>query len=343
MVDKNDKKILIIGKAFNKNSIEQFYSNSFKLQGYSVYYFDFDQSFKKVSLKDKVKLIIKSIINNNFEFKIQKLNNELALQIIDIDPNIVMTFTNAPLLCNTIMLAKSIKKDIKFVYYWADTVMNLQKSVAYAAPFYDLLAIHSKSLIEQFTQLGFTKSIWVPFGVDQIHITSDVLKKYHIGFLGGYSKERENILKKIIDHYPQLDIAISGQGWERATINKVKKYVVGGDLYGKYYSEFFSSCLISLNIISPLSYPSTNMRFFELMVSDSIQLTTFSPEQSNEYINGVDLFYYVNNNDLIEKIKLILSLTSKEISIIANNAKKKALNNAKYQYRVEKILSNLNL
>lgn len=336
-----NNKILLVGKTQNINSLESFYANAFKNEGFEVSNFDFNKQKKIISYKRRLQLFIKSFFDFNFDLLVQEVNHDLIINIKNICPNVVIVFTNTPVLFNTLLYIKTAFPKMKLIYYWADSVINLQKEIFFSAKFYDLLAIHSNSLTNQFQNFGFAKCIWVPFAVDDIHISYNVIKKFDIGFLGGHSYERETVLLNIIEHFPELKIGISGVGWKKSKSNLIRNRVVGESLVGTSYSDFLSSCFISINIISSFSYPSTNMRFFEILSSGSIQLTTFSPEHVNSFKEGIDLFYFENNKVLIEKINVILSLSKNEIDLILDNARKKVLSSSTYRHRVRQIISNI--
>ncbi len=334
------KKVLIVGDSSSNNSLENFYERAFDSLEYECYYYDFNKQIKNIKLYSKVKYFLRTIIENGSDPICIDLNKAFSYYATKIAPDIIFVFTNSPVLCNSLIYLKSRFPLIKVIYYWADTSLNLVNKFLNAAPYYDLLAVHSDSLRPLFKKLGFSKTSWIPFGVDFIHYVNKIGTnyKYDLGFVGLMSKEREDILSFIIDSFPNLKVAISGDNWIKSKNKSIRSRVIGGNISGTKYAEFFGQCKISLNIISEVSYPSTNMRFFEILPSGSIQLTNFSPEQENIFVEGKDLIYYRNKDELKAKIELIMSLDDSQISEIVENARKKVIEKHTYQHRLDKIL-----
>ena len=336
-------KILIVGKNNDETSLEAFYKCAFRGEGYVVDRYVFFPTNNLKIIFDRLRLLVSSWLNNKESIELKVLNANFVSYVLRSEPQIIVVFTNTPVFAETLIYIKSTLKNIKIVYYWADTVLNLERALFDAAPFYDLCAIHSKTLVSYFYQFGFKRCKWIPFGFDSIHNITMSKKLYDIGFAGGHSIEREEVINAIVQNFPSLRVAIAGQGWQNVKSRQIKKSVVAGVLYGSAYSDFHAACRVSINIISKYSKPSTNMRFFELMVSDSIQITTYTSEQAEVYREGQELFYFETNQELVEKINKVFSLSEIEYNQIINNARIKAVKNASYQTRARDIIFSLNL
>jgi spore maturation protein CgeB len=59
--------------------------------------------------------------------------------------------------------------------------------------------------------------------------------------------------------------------------------------------------------VDPTTYPTSNMRFFEIPAMYGLQLSTRCPEVEAEFVHGESAFYYDGPDDLPAAVRSILA------------------------------------
>jgi hypothetical protein len=336
-------KILIVG-TINSFCLETSYSSAAIALGYEVTRFDPSLEVTKHIKLGKVGRAIHSFLN--VDAWIRKMNRELVVKIKNERPDVILLIGAGKIYFGTVATIKVILPTAKIAWIWPDTPMNLTTNNLSYGSLLDLTATYSKDTVPIFRSLGFKNVHWIPLAGDLALHSNDVPKsesfECDISFVGMWRPERERIMKVINDHFGNLKFEIHGVYWKRNCTDKklLKKWKSEG-FYAKELSHHFNKSRININIIDDTNYPAANMRFFEIPTSGGLQLCSACPELESEFKDKVDILYYSNEQDLIDKINWIMDNT-KLVDQIRYSAQLKIKESHNYVSRLSKIISLLN-
>jgi hypothetical protein len=333
-------KVLLAG-SFGAHTLETSYKNAFIDEGHEVEAFDIPSKTSEYIKFGKVGQILNTFLP--VEAWQRKVNRDFVIKAKEYEPDVIVIVTNALILPSSMAFLRSILTQCKMILIWPDTLFNLQSHVLQSAPLYDLVATYSSNSLEIFKSFGFKKVKWVPLAADpHLHYRdlSDDEKTYDITFVGGWRPEREQIMSHIISNFSSAKIGIWGPYWNRSGNNLLRSVANKKPLYASAFSDVIRKSRISMNIIDDTNYPAANMRFFEVPVAGGLQLSSKCPEMESEFRHGEHVFYYGNNNELLDVIQHILSGKT-DNNNIAKHAQKLVLAAHTYRHRVKQILSEL--
>jgi spore maturation protein CgeB len=246
------------------------------------------------------------------EVWIKKMNRQLIVLAKEFQPDALYFFTTGRILYGTVATIKAILPDVKVVWVWSDTPMNLQAHNIDTAKLVDITATYSSTTVKPFSQLGFNNVVWIPLAGDlvmhgkAIKDTEDYL--CDISFVGGWRPERERTMKLISDSFKNLNISIRGPLWREMVKDKsLKGNIKGGGIYASALAEFFNRSRININQIDDTNYPAANMRFFEICTAGGLQLSSSCPEMEKEFVHKKHLLYYRDEKELIQNIDWIIN------------------------------------
>ena len=83
---------------------------------------------------------------------------------------------------------------------------------------------------------------------------------------------------------------------------------------------------------------SMNYRILEVLASEAFLITDYKKDIAYYFIEGEDLVFYKNNDDLIGKISKFLIQDRKQAEKIARNARKKIVKFHTFKQRAEEML-----
>jgi spore maturation protein CgeB len=274
----------------------------------------------------------------------KKLNRDFIIHCKEYKPELIIVFTNAPLLPSSIACLKVIQPEIKIVLVWPDTLANLDSNILLASSIYDAVFTYSSQSVKVFEKLGFNKVYYLPLAADgNLHLIEKQSTEFEwdIGFVGGWRPEREKVLQFIINNFPNLRIAIHGPIWkQKCKSTNLKTHIKSNGLVGSEMASFFNKTRINMNIIDDTNYPAANMRFFEILIANGLQLVNICPEQKDFFIDQKDLIYFNDFENLKNSIKIILSDEAR-VKIIRQNGFQKTVLNNLYSHRLLHLISSI--
>jgi spore maturation protein CgeB len=172
---------------------------------------------------------------------------------------------------------------------------------------FDMYATWGKHLIPSIEKQGCPTAFFLPFAHDaDNHFPADSPQHNgdYIAFVGGWDREREEILSELGD----FPIKIYGEGWNRiASRSPLRDKVQSYNIYGEQLRQFISSAKASINILRPQNHGSHNMRTFEIPAMRGLMVTTYSEEQDGFFPEGTASLMFSNTTELKQKLKLILA------------------------------------
>lgn len=301
----NKKRILIIGS--NESfSLEKMYYRSFstlncKVKILNVY---------KIHRNIFVRFFWKFFKSFFFYFYRKKVLNYLTKNK---NFDIIIIFKGIYFDLKTIVKIKKICKFSKILNIYPDDPFNISSykdissnNVLKTINLYDYFFIWSEKIKKKIEKKFKSKNIFIlPFGYDQfIHKIYKKNKKkylYDVSFIGTADIDRISIIKKL----NKLSLFVAGSGWTNIKLNKkVKKKSAINSFQA---SQIYNNSKISLNILRKQNYDSHNMKTFEIPSMNGLMLTRKSRDQNSYFQENKACMMYNNNNDLVPKIKSILS------------------------------------
>jgi len=231
----------------------------------------------------------------------------------------------------------------KLVHFTPDPAFAYNKSVLFnkTLRYYDFV-VTTKSY-----ELGFyskhvdpSKIIYTTQGFDkEIHKKSekDFQSKKGLVFIGRHEKEREIIIRKLLD--TEIPITLAGTKWETfAHSNKTNPNLnyLGKGVYGDDYVKQFQNARIGWGAISKWFPELHTTRTFEIPACGTALLTERNKETTS-FFDDSEAIFYDNEADLLKKVIYYLN-SEKELELITSNGYEKV---HKEGYDYESILSNV--
>ena len=336
------KKILFAG-IINNYTVENSYSNCAMNLGLEVKNFDISTYENKYIKFGKVGKTMHRFLP--VETWIRKMNRDLVITIKNFNPDVFVYFTTSKILYGTLATLKAINPQLKIVWIWTDTPLNLEAHNFSSGLLSDITATYSLNTVPVFKDLGFKNVSWIPLAGDVFMHKKEITKnqdyKCDISFVGGWRPERGKAMEIISNNFKHLRIEVHGPLWSKKVKDpQLKKNIKGTGFYANDLADFFNSSRININQIDDTNFPAANMRFFEIPTAGALQLTSACPEMEGTFINKKHILYYKNELELLENIQWIID-HPEESELIKNNGQELLLKNHTYTHRFQQILQYL--
>lgn len=329
------KKICILG--VNGVGLESSYDRAFREAGAEVLFLSRSKYYKHKFAKNKIGKILSNYLPSDQTY--HEGSKKVALEVIEFKPDMTLVFAGFPLLAGALGFIKSVLST-PVINIWPDTLANIKKELLDAAPLYDGIASHGKATLPILRTMGFANTLWLPFAGDiDLHGRKKEPEEYlyDITFVGGWRPSREKVMAALINAFPKKKIGIFGPFWEKSSDKKIEKYIVNTKgVIGDAYANLFNQSRINVNVIDPISYPSINMRFFEIPTAFGLQIVNESPEHSDYIRDSEHIVYFKDEKELVEKTKFYLEnpAAASKIRAAANTL---IINSENYSSRAKKL------
>jgi spore maturation protein CgeB len=334
-------KVMLVG-SFGPGALENSYASAFRDNNCEIITFDITDAIKKNCRLGRAGQLFNKFVP--VEPWIRKANREMILKIKHLNPDILIVFGQNRVLTSALAQVKAMFQ-IKTVYIWQDTLLDMGNSYINSLRLYDLICTYSKSSIKPLEELGGRKVLWLPLAADpSIHSNVKVREEFKcdISFIGQWRPEREAAVSALINQIPGISVKLWGPDWKRRSKDqRIVKAWQGRSLYGKEFAQAIVSSTFNLNIIDDTNYPAANMRFFEIPCAGGLQICSVCPEMEPEFKNGETTFYFKNHSELAEIVKSLLNDKS-TIDQVRHTANIKIMEGHTYIHRAQKILELLN-
>jgi spore maturation protein CgeB len=334
-------KIIVIGSSA-ASSLELSYVRAAQHLGFEVNHFDPGKRLSKYIKGGRFGHTLQTFLP--VDAWTRKMNRELAIEVKNYKPDIILLMGPARILFGTIATIKVIS-NARLVWIWPDTPMNLTPNNFEAASLFDISATYSEKTVPVFKKLGFNNVIWAPLAGDPfLHsYSSQEERKFinDISFVGMWRPEREKVMSFILNKFPTRNIHLYGKYWKRNCTDKalLQKWQ-GEELIGKELASFFHTSRININVIDDTNYPAANMRFFEVCTAGGLQLTSSCPEMETTFRDNEHLLYFSSEAELQEKIEWAFN-NEAETKTIRENGLELINSGHTYTHRLQAILSEL--
>lgn len=330
-------RIMLVG-SFASAALERSYAAAFQDLGCTVLTFDIIRLISNYCRGGRLGRLFNKFVP--VETWSRKANREMVLEADKFKPHVFVVVGQNPVQVGALAQIRAMS-DLRAVFIWPDTLVNLNHNVVVSLPLYDLIATYSCSTVPLFERLGAKRTEWIPLGADpHMHLLPDTASQleYDVSFIGQWRPEREEAISAIMAGLPGMSIKIWGSDWKRRSSNSIIINAwQGRPLYEKEFAQVVASSKINLNIIDDTNYPAANMRFFEIPCACGVQVCSPCPEMETTFRHGETIFYY---SKLDELPGLIFSLLNNEPlrQKVARQAHELVIGEHTYRHRAHKIL-----
>lgn len=327
----NNKEILLVGH-WSFHMYEESFAKGLTRAGCNVIKF----SLSKYSLKFH---FLNYYLNL---FKIRKINSDIQLQLKSSKANYLFLWNDVPVFPKTLKIAKLY--GVKVVTYTNDDPFK-SRSILQTRNIRNLYSFYWYRKFIKFSDVNFVyrainlqeiekfapKSknfILMPYFVPDVHYPLNFSLrdcKRDVIFIGHYEDDqRVEYINYLLEK--GIDIQIFGAGWEKA-----KDLIINGSLKDikvmekHNYTLELSRSRICLCFLSKLNRDEYTRRCFEIPAMKKILVSEYSHALNKIYRDGEEAVYFKSKEDLLKKVKDLLS-NPREIDRIAENGYKKCLN-----------------
>ncbi len=328
---------------FGKGTLEVSFSTAFQGLGCEVFCFDIASSVKRFCRIGSFGRFFNTFVP--VDPWIRKANREMVLEARRFVPDLFVAFGQNSVQAGALAQIRSMT-DSKTVFVWPDSLLNLSAPLITALPLYDLVATYGNSTVSQFERLGAGCVRWIALAADNSmhgdvsrHDTVSGAHVADVAFIGQWRPEREAAIGTILDAFPGMDVKIWGPDWGRRCRGKsrILKSWQGRPLHEKEFAATISGSKVNLNIIDDTTYPSANMRFFEIPCAGGLQVCSPCPEMDKTFRDGETIFYYSRIDDLPPLLDTLLH-NDELRNRVARNAHDLVNREHTYMHRVRQIL-----
>lgn len=203
----------------------------------------------------------------------------------------------------------------------------------------------------KYRAIGLNNVLFFPFGCDtSTYKKLAGEKKYDVSFVGSWHPYREWLVKKIRE--AGISVHVRGYGWKEGIVEQ------------KEMIEIFNQSRINLNLSntsswdmryllssprgvwnsvrSPKSIEQIKARHFEINACGSLQLTYYVEGLERFYKIGEEISIYLSVDDLIRKIRALLS-DNKRREEISESGYQRAVLEHSYKKRFEAVFRDMGL
>lgn len=324
-------KLLLVGSD-EVWSLEKHYTKYLKEEGVEVRVCPLQSIFYKYYNKGILHKILYKLGLSGIE---RAMGENLKETIEQWQPDLVWVFKGMEVTPEVLKWVKL--KGIKVANYNPDNPFLFSgkgsgnKNLANSIGLYDLHFSYDreiKSRIEK--DYGIPCKI-LPFGFELTEpVFEECLKEQEIVklcFLGNPDKERADFINELAADFP---VDVYGNAWEQfAQHANITTYRA---VYGNDFWKTLHKYRVQLNLMRPHNPNSHNMRSFEVPAVGGIGLFPETPDHTDYFEKGREIFLYRNVKECKEMAEQILCMPQVKASEVRRAAREKSLN-AGYSYK----------
>lgn len=192
--------------------------------------------------------------------------------------------------------------------WWMEPNDDINELRVNAAPF-DIYSSFSQKTIDLLRPEGYLVDyLCHSVNPKRFYPVSNMHKQYDICFVGNWSPWREDVINAALK--VTKNIALYGPHWKRKSkINREDLNAIhrGNQILGEELNLLFSSSRIVLNASRIPDSNGLNMRFFEVLATQSCFLTDVPPELYQHFESGKHLYVFNDISELQHNIRILLN------------------------------------
>lgn len=275
-------------------------------------------------------------------------NKRARREFIKFNPDVVFVIKGTRIFPSTLKFFKKNKPSIKMVNYTQDDMMGLHNQSFYwrrSLKMWDCL-FTTKSYNankDELPSLGVKRVVFVDNAYCEIfhnpmHAYSEKVRD--VIFIGSAEHERAQSLWYLANSGVGIDVF--GSMWDKPEFQIYRNHNLrfyNKELRGHDYSTAISSAKISLCFLRKINRDLQTVRSTEIPACGSVMVAEWSPEHQYLFENNYEAVYFKSDEELVQKVKMLLSDPSK-IKQISEQGRKRCLSSGySYRERLEKMIN----
>lgn len=320
-------KVLIVGSD-GPSAIERYYVKYLRQFGAKIYHYpSADIVYKQLS---------KNIINRIlFKAKLRTwysgVNKGLLKTADEVSPDIVWVFKGMEIYPKT--LEQLRKKNFILANYNPDHPFIIagsgsgNKNVTKSVGLYHLHFCYHNSLRKEIEERFHIPTVFLPFAFEHSDVTyvdpSEITEINRVCFQGNPDKYRVTKIELLTAK--GFDVDVYGIGWQRTRLSRNKRVRIFGIASRPEFWKKNQQYRLQLNLFRQHNFGSHNMRTFEIPAVGGVQLAPYSEEQSAFFEDSREIYFFYDDDDLIDKVRKILSLPPEAIRAVRASARKRSM------------------
>jgi spore maturation protein CgeB len=269
-------------------------------------------------------------VQNKFIFgpTLDRLNADLINAALLFNPKLLFIYRGTHISQKTIIeIKKRLPDCVVYGYNNDDPFADghppwLWRYFLKSVPNYDLVFAYRQHNIAEYFNLGVKKvELLMPWFIpekDKPDLQDKIKKIYEVIFVGHYERDdRTDYIKEIAES--SFTFGLFGPDWDRAPkIDWLNKYQPVLPVRGDLYRETICSTKIALSFLSKLNRDTYTRRCFEIPAMGVFMLCQYSEDLADLFEDGVDVVFFHNPEDMMEKIKYYTKHHQLRAQIAAN-------------------------
>jgi spore maturation protein CgeB len=245
------------------------------------------------------------------------------------EPELVFVYRGTPIFAQTIENSKAECPKTLWVGYNNDDPFSsrnpfyLWRHFLKAIPFYDWVFAYRTHNKNDYLRCGaqrveLLRSWYIPELNRPVALSPSDKAKYQcdVAFVGHFEPDgREAVLKKVIE--AGIDFKLYGPEWHRA--DSLRAESVPRD---EEYNKAINGAKISLCFLSKLNRDTYTRRCFEIPAAGSVLVSEYSEDLAGLFVEGVEFETFRNADELVSKLKRLLSEPDRLQAMAAAGRKK---------------------
>jgi len=320
-------KILLVGSNFSY-AIERFYVKYLTALGVDINHYPApDIVFNYHSRNIFNKILFKTKINTGYK----PVNVELVRIAESYQPDVIWIFKGMEIYPDTLKLLR--QKKFRLANYNPDhpfiitSVGSGNKNVTNSVGLFDLHFCYHNSLRTEIEQKFHIPTVFLPFAYETSDLVytdpAAVQEINRVCFQGNPDRYRAGIIELLSKNGFGVDVY--GIGWQKMGVTSLPGVSVYGIASRAEFWRKNQEYRLQLNLFRFYNVGSHNMRTFEIPAVGGIELTTYSDEQASFFDEGKEIFFFRNNEGLIEQVRRILEMPAEQVAAVRAAARKRSL------------------
>jgi len=261
-------------------------------------------NYRKSTFPSKLHLA-KFYVPGFHSWDIRRMNKKLLSLVNRENFDLILIFKGENLFPDTLREIK--KKSNLITASWMADDPFAYPNIRNSLMSYDFYFICDTGHLKVLKDSGVKNAIYLPLYTvrevfNKMELSIQDKKKYEadIVFAGTWHSAREEVLGQLLEY----DLKIYGNGW-RAN-SRIPKGYLEPEVNFHELNKIYNSCKIVLNIHDPQSINGPNFRTFEAMGASAFLLVERKKDISSMFVEGEELDFYEDVNELKYKIDYYL-------------------------------------
>jgi len=296
---------------------------------YQCWYLPLSKFFDNIILFDPRKQYFnlgKEKMNQNFLDIIAKEKPDYVFLLLIYDEFYMETFEKI----------RKISPNTRTINYFSDEAWRFQDYSRYYIPFLDYSIIPPQLPQKCYTEDGLENFFYV-IGVNHENFRPIQLsKKYDVTFVGRSDNHRVEMIKFLLKN--NMNVRVWGHNWNK---HPEFKDIYGGSLESNELAKVINQSKINLNFtVGGYGEQQLKIRPFEIFACGSFMLSEYFEGYLNFFKENKEIVMFMNQEDLLKKIKYYLK-NEKEREKIAKAARKKTVTNFTQEIVIAKMFQKI--